>query len=222
MKFTDYLFEESREIFDGYLEHPFIKELGEGILDKDKFKEYLVQDYLYLKEYAKVFCVGVIKSESMDEMKFFYNSIKGTMEDETAVHIKYLEGFNISTEKAENSKINLINTSYTSYMLGQALTGDIYDIIAAVLPCTWSYSYIGRKLLDKYKNKLENNFYKDWIEMYACEEYDKFTELWINYTNEKCKDLSKEKKEKLKDIFIKSSIYEMQFWDMAYEKCEEK
>ena len=222
MKFTDYLFEESREIFDEYLEHPFLKEIGEGTLDKEKFKEYLIQDYLYLKEYAKVFCVGVIKAESMDEMRFFYNSIKGTMEDETAVHIKYLEGFNVSTEKAENSKIKLINTSYTSYMLGQALTGDIYDIIAAVLPCTWSYSYIGKKLLGKYKNKLENNFYKEWIEMYACEEYDEFTELWINYTNEKCKDLSKEKKEKLKDIFIKSCIYEMQFWDMAYEKCEEK
>ncbi|MGL4571106.1 MAG: thiaminase II [Clostridium sp.] len=222
MKFTDYLFEESREIFDEYLEHPFLKEIGEGTLDKEKFKEYLIQDYLYLKEYAKVFCVGVIKAESMDEMRFFYNSIKGTMEDETAVHIKYLEGFNVSTEKAENSKIKLINTSYTSYMLGQALTGDIYDIIAAVLPCTWSYSYIGKKLLGKYKNKLENNFYKEWIEMYACEEYDEFTELWINYTNEKCKDLSKEKKEKLKDIFIKSSVYEMQFWDMAYEKCEEK
>ena len=65
MKFTDYLFEESKEIFDAYLEHPFLKELGEGTLDKNKFREYLIQDYLYLKDYAKVFCQGVIKSNSM-------------------------------------------------------------------------------------------------------------------------------------------------------------
>ena len=49
MKFTDYLFKETKEIFDEYLKHPFLKELGQGILDKEKFKDYLIQDYLYLK-----------------------------------------------------------------------------------------------------------------------------------------------------------------------------
>ena len=53
MKFTDYLFKETKEIFDEYLKHPFLKELGQGILDKEKFKDYLIQDYLYLKQYAK-------------------------------------------------------------------------------------------------------------------------------------------------------------------------
>lgn len=220
MKFTDYLFEESKNIFDAYLEHPFLKELGDGTLDKNKFKEYLIQDYLYLKDYAKVFCQGVIKANSMEDMKFFYSSIKGTMEDETAVHIKYLEGFGISCREAESNETKLTNKSYTSYMLGQALAGDVYDIIAAVLPCTWSYCYIGKKLLEKYQDNLENNFYKAWIEMYSCKEYEKFTNEWINFTNDKCDNLSKEKKEHLKDIFITSSIYEMKFWDMAYEKEE--
>lgn len=217
MKFTDYLFEEAKDIFNGYLEHPFVKELGEGTLDKEKFKDYLIQDYLYLKEYAKVFCVGVVKAETMEEMKFFYDSIRGTMEDETAVHIKYLEEFGVSQKEAENSVINLSNSSYTSYMLGQALTGDIYDIIAAVLPCTWSYNYIGHELYKRYNNKLENNFYKPWIEVYVDNGYDEFTKEWLDYTNRMCQDLSDDKKKKLKDIFIRSSLYEMKFWDMAYK-----
>ncbi len=217
MKFTDYLFEEAKDIFSEYLEHPFVKELGEGTLDKEKFKDYLIQDYLYLKEYAKVFCVGVVKAETMDEMKFFYNSIKGTMEDETAIHIKYLEDFGISSKEAENREISLTNSSYTSYMLGQALTGDIYDIIAAVLPCTWSYNYIGHELYKRYEDKLEDNFYKPWIEVYVDKGYDEFTKEWLDYTNRVCQDLSNQKKKKLKDIFIKSSIYEMKFWDMAYK-----
>lgn len=217
MKFTDYLFEEAKDIFSGYLEHPFVKELGEGTLDKEKFKDYLIQDYLYLKEYAKVFCVGVVKAETMDEMKLFYDSIKGTMEDETAIHIKYLEDFGISPRDAENREINLTNSSYTSYMLGQALTGDIYDIIAAILPCTWSYNYIGHELYKRYNNKLENNFYKLWIEVYVDNGYDELTKGWLDYTNRMCQDLSDDKKKKLKDIFIKSSLYEMKFWDMAYK-----
>ena len=50
MRFTEKLLKESMPIWEKYLEHPFIKEIGEGTLDKNKFKEYLVQDYLYLKE----------------------------------------------------------------------------------------------------------------------------------------------------------------------------
>ena len=74
--------------------------------------------------------------------------------------------------------------------------------------------------MEKCGDKLENNFYKAWIEMYSCKEYEGFTNEWINFTNDKCDNLSKDKKEYLKNIFITSSIYEMKFWDMAYEKEE--
>ena len=97
MKFSEVLFSEVKEIWDGYLEHPFVKAIGEGSLDKEKFKNYLIQDYLYLKDYAKVFAMGLVKASTMDEMKFYHESIN----DETAVHVNYLNGFGLSTEEVE-------------------------------------------------------------------------------------------------------------------------
>lgn len=216
MKFTDILFEESKEIWDKYLTHPFIKEIGEGTLDKDKFKNYLIQDYLYLKEYSKVFCIGIVKAKTMEEMRFYYNSIQGTMNDETAVHIKYLNDFGMSEKEIENCKISIVNSSYTSYMQGLALTGDLKEIAATIMPCTWSYSFIGKHLAKEYKDKLDNNFYKPWIEVYSCDEFTEFTDLWINYINDICEDISQEEKKNLISIFVNSSIHEMNFWDMAY------
>lgn len=220
MKFTDYLFEEVKEIWNEYLTHPFVKEIGEGTLDKDKFKNYLIQDYLYLKEYSKVFCIGIVKSKTMEDMRFFYNSIQGTMNDETAVHINYLEEFGVTPEALENSKSNLVTSSYTSYMQALALTGELKEIAATIMPCTWSYSYIGKHLIKTYGENLENNFYKPWIESYASQGYADFTNVWIDYINELCKDITEEEKEKLRDIFINSSIHEMKFWDMAYENIK--
>lgn len=80
----------------------------------------------------------------MEEMKFFYNSTKGTMEDETAVHIEYLKEFGISELDAEKREYKSTTISYTSYMQAIALTGDLDEIAIATLPCTWSYSYIGK------------------------------------------------------------------------------
>ncbi|EGT3615436.1 thiaminase II [Clostridium perfringens] len=221
MRFTEKLLKEVMPIWDKYLEHPFIKEIGEGTLDKNKFKEYLVQDYLYLKEYAKIFCIGVVKARTMEEMRFFYSSIKGTMEDETAVHIEYLKDFGISEIEAEKREYKGTTISYTSYMQAIALKGDLDEIAIATLPCTWSYSYIGRYIAEKYADKLEKNFFKPWIEEYASDGFAEFTDRWLEYVDKTCSDLSEEKQNRLIEIFKRASLYELDFWNMAYEEGEE-
>lgn len=216
MLFTDYLLEGSKDIWEKYLNHPFITEMGDGILDKEKFRKYLIQDYLYLIEYAKSYAMGCIKSRNLYEFKKFSNGMTGCIECENANHIMYLKDFKENIEKLEfDYEMNLENESYTSYMKSISLTGGIEEIIAVLLPCTWSYSYIGLFLKEKYS--VEDNFYGSWIDAYSGEEYSKLTEEWINFTNETCKDLSIEKKEKLKDIFRKASLYELEFWNMAYK-----
>lgn len=218
MLFTDYLYESSKEIWDKYLEHPFLKEIGEGTLDKEKFRKYLIQDYLYLIEYAKVYAMACVKSRNLKELKKFHDGVAGSIETETANHIMYLrDDFGENIEEIEYKyKLNLTNESYTSYMKALSVTGTIEDIVAGVLPCTWSYNYIGLKLKEKYKDNLEGNFYRSWIETYASDEYVAFRNEWLDFTNELCDGLSDERKEELKDIFVRASIYELEFWNMAY------
>lgn len=216
MKFTDILFEDVRELWQKYLEHPFVKEIGEGTLDKEKFKNYLVQDYLYLKEYAKVFAMGLVKAESLSDMNLYYGSIKGILEDETEVHTNYLKYFGIDQNKVFENRKEMTTESYTSYMLGIGLKGDLKEIAMTILPCAWSYQFIGRSLYEKHKDTLDNNFYKPWIEEYSSVEFEEGSEVWKNHINDLCKDISEKEAENLRDIFMKSSLYEMDFWDMAY------
>lgn len=216
MKFSDILFKEVKELWEGYLEHPFVKEIGEGTLEKDKFKKYLIQDYLYLKEYTKVFAMGLVKARNRDEMNLYYQSIKGILEDESQVHTNYLRDFGLASKDIEEYKPNLTTTSYTSYMLGIGLKGDLKEIAMTILPCTWSYYYIGKNLYERYKKNLEGNFYKPWIEEYSCDEFKNCADTWIDYINSICKDIPEEEVNNLKEIFVKSSLYEMEFWNMAY------
>ncbi len=216
MKFSEELFEEVKELWNKYLQHPFVKGIGDGTLDKDKFKKYLIQDYLYLKDYAKVFAMGLVKAKTMKEMKFYCEAIKGTLEDETQVHTNYLRYFGLSDAEVEGYRCELTTASYTNYMLGIATKGDSKEIAMTIMPCTWSYYYIGENLFDTYSDTLESNFYKPWIEEYSSVEFKECANAWINYIDYLCENISKEEKEELKDIFIKSSLYEMEFWNMAY------
>lgn len=216
MLFTERLFEGSKDVWMKYLEHPFLKEIGEGTLDKDKFKNYLIQDYLYLKEYTKVYCMGVIKSKKIYDMKMFYEGADGIINDESANHIWYLKGFGENIIDIENYDYHKANESYTSYMKSVALTSSIEEIVAVLLPCTWSYNFIGKYLKENYSGLSKDNFYESWIDVYSGEEYTNFTNIWIDYTNKLCEKLTEDEKANLIKIFRKASIYEMDFWDMAY------
>ncbi|MEG0855996.1 MAG: thiaminase II [Terrisporobacter sp.] len=220
MLLTDYLFNEAEEIWDEYLKHPFITEMGKGILDKNKFRRYLIQDYLYLKEYAKLYAMGLVKSDNIEDMKFFQESINGIMEDESATHITYLKNFGEKIDQLEKYKITFENDNYTSYMKGVALTGDLQDLAIAVLPCAWSYYYIAKNMKEKYGDKLEGNFYTSWIESYSCDDYAQCAKENIDFANKVCANIDDKKKEKLKEIFINGSLYEMKFWDMAYKEVK--
>ena len=57
MSFSDKIAKDVRvqKYYDDYMKHPFIQGLKEGNLPREKFKNYLIQDSLYLKEYGKVY-----------------------------------------------------------------------------------------------------------------------------------------------------------------------
>lgn len=212
MKFTDKLYNEVKEIWKDYLEHPFIIGMKDGTLDKDLFRDYLVQDYLYLKEYAKVFCMGIVKSKDMEEMRFLYKSISGTME-EGASHIRYMEELGITEKEAENMRAKNENVNYTNYMNNVSLQGDVKEIAIATLACSWSYGFIGEHLLRK--ANLEGNYYKEWIELYGNGSYREFMNSWLKYINDICKNISKEEEIRYIEIFKKCSLYELEFWNMS-------
>ena len=63
MQFTDELYLEVKDLWEEFCHHPFVDGIGSGKLEQEKFRFYMVQDYLYLLDYAKVYSLGVIKSD---------------------------------------------------------------------------------------------------------------------------------------------------------------
>lgn len=213
--FSKELYESAKDIWDSYYTHPFVKGIGDGSLDKEKFKFYIIQDYIYLLDYAKLFALGVIKSKNEADMKKFANLTDGILNSEMGIHRIYMKKLGITKESIALEKPTLDNTSYTSYMLSVSHCGDIKEIAVAALSCMWSYEIIGKKLKKIYG--CDHEFYGEWIECYSSDRYEELTNWNIELVEKYCKNLSEEEKEHLKTIFINCSIYEYKFWDMSYK-----
>ena len=217
MSFSRSLKEKAHKVWEEGYNHPFVQELGKGTLDKEKFQFYLLQDYLYLLEYAKVFAVAVVKSDTEELMKNFSTLQYFIFTGEMDLHRKYMAGFGITQAEMESVKPSLFNKTYTANMLSYGLTGDLAEILASVFPCAWTYVDYACRLKEQYADKLEGNFYKTWIENYSNPEMAASFEWFYDALDKLVANKTDEERKKIEEIFISSVEFEYLFWDMAYK-----
>lgn len=214
MKFTDRLYETIEPVWKSYLEHPFVKGIGEGTLEKEKFIHYMKQDYVYLIEYSRVFALGAAKANDLKTMTIFANLLHGTMNFEMDLHRQYAKEFGITKEELEATKPSSTMTAYTSYMISQAQLGGVENAIAAVLACAWSYNWIGKELAT-WPHATDHEFYGNWVKMYSSEGFTKIAHDCIDLINAIAKEKPEHELKKLEEIFVKTSYFEYMFWEMA-------
>ncbi len=217
MKLTDLLYEDVKSIWDGYLTHPFVTGIGDGSLDIDRFRFYMLQDYLYLYDYAKVFAIGVVKSQNHHMMRHFAGLVHGTLNGEMAIHQKYMARLGITEEDVAAARPSLVNTSYTHYMLEIGHNEGVLELLIAILSCSWSYQMIG-EALNRIPGASEHPFYGEWIQGYTSDAYVADNQTILDMVNELGADCSNAQIDHLKTIFRNCSRYEAMFWDMAYNK----
>lgn len=214
MTFTDRLFKAVEPVWNSYLEHPFVKGIGEGTVDKEKFIHYMKQDYIYLIEYSRVFAIGSSKANDLKTMTIFANLLHGTMNFEMDLHREYAERFGISNQELEETDPSATMTAYTNYMISQSQLGGVENAIAAVLACAWSYNWIGKELA-KWPGAVEHELYGNWVKMYSSDGFTEIAEDCKALINDIAEGKPESELKKLEEIFINTSYFEYMFWDMA-------
>ncbi|MCK0470512.1 thiaminase II [Halalkalibacter sp. APA_J-10(15)] len=215
--FTDRLWNRVEPIWNSYLEHPFVKGLGDGTLEQEKFKHWLKQDYVYLIEYSRLFALGASKSEDLETMTTFAKLLHGVLEVEMGLHRNYAADFGISVEELEQTEPSAITTAYTSYMLNLSQRGGVENVVASVLACEWSYHFIGASLA-KWPGALDDNFYSSWVEMYSSAEFTELAESSKQLMNKLAEGKPEQELARLEEIVVRTSQLEYMFWDMVENK----
>ena len=216
---TERLLDASREIWEGYLSHPFVRGLADGSLAVNKFRFYLLQDYLYLFDYAKVFAQGVVKSREPEVMRVFSSYVASILNGEMEIHRGYMARLGITEEQAEAVQPSLSNLSYTAYMRAVAAEEGRAEIMAAVLSCAISYEYIAKWIVKNYPDADKHDFYGEWVRGYASEDYAAENQRLIALMERLSADYTDTQRQHLVDIFVACSRYEAMFWDMAWNEA---
>ncbi|MGG1661086.1 thiaminase II [Brevibacillus sp. NRS-1366] len=215
--FTDRLLNSVAPLWERIHQHPFVTGMGDGNLPVDSFKFYMKQDYIYLIDYAKMFAIASAKAYDLTTSAKFAGLQESTLTSEMALHRQYAERFGISRAELEATEPSFAMLAYTSYMLRVAHQGSLAEVVSAILPCTWSYWEIGKRLA-KVEGALEHELYGEWVRTYSSDEFGQLAIWLIDVMNQLADGKNEQELARLEEHFLYTSKMEYLFWEMAYRK----
>lgn len=211
MKFTNHLWNRIEPIYHAILEHPFIVELAEGMLSEEVFLFYLKQDTLYLADFSRALSMAGIRSDTPKQMFDFFRFAGEAVTVERQLHESFYDKHGVKMDASKTPAC----FAYTNFLLSTAAVKDNAVNIAALLPCFWIYREVGMEI---YRKAPDDNPYKDWIDTYAGEEFNRSVSRAIQITDMVAKLESEPRKKEMEKAFVRSTQLEWMFWDSAYRQ----
>lgn len=215
MNYVENLINLAKPLLEAQLSHPFVEGISQGNLDKEKFKYWVKQDYLFLIEYSRLLAIASAKAPNLNLMIKFSYLLNETLNTEMSLHRSYAQRWGISEDELAKEKKSLTTEAYTSFLLRTASLGDFSELLAALIPCMWGFSEIGQALLKA--GKPEHKLYSEFVEMYGSQEFKELADWSLEVLEETTRGLPENKLNKITQIFLNSVLFEYLFWDMAYK-----
>jgi len=216
MKVTEILRRRAHDIWEASVDHPFVQGIGDGSLDKRRFRFYLVQDYVYLREFARFLAVGLAKAPTVEAMTMLSDLVQLTLRVEMDLHRSICADSGIAPQELEQTDPAPTCLGYTSYLVRTAYEGDFLDFLASFLPCEWGYVEIGSRL--KTRGLPRDRHYAQWVETYSSQEFRDLTESIKDRLDESAQSVSPDKMTRLQAVFSYCVKWEYLFWDMAWNE----
>lgn len=171
-KFVDYIL--SRDDVKGpwqeHTQHNFVRQMQDGTLPIDNFRTYLIQDYLFLIQFARANSLAAYKAKHIEDIDRSAAIVRHIFQ-EMNLHIEYCKGFGLSREDIVNHEEKMACTAYTRYVLEIGVAEDWFALQVALLPCLLGYGVIARRLYEDPATKRDGNTYWKWIENYVADDY---------------------------------------------------
>jgi thiaminase/transcriptional activator TenA len=171
MSFFERLKTEASAEWRAYTEHPFTNGLADGSLAEAAFRHYLVQDYLFLTEFARAYALSVYKSPKLADMREAAAGLSAILDIEMNLHVKLCAGWGLSPSDLEQTPPAVEMLAYTRYVLDAGMRGDLLALKVALAPCVIGYAEIATRLASRPDADAATNPYRVWIAEYAGAPY---------------------------------------------------
>lgn len=193
---------------------PLLARLSEGTLPAEIFRHYILQDTLYLNQYARCLAIVAAKAPDSPQVLRFLGSAQKAIQVEQGLHAGFLAGFGVTAADIAAAEPSPSGFAYTNFLMATAYHCSYAVALSAILPCFWIYWNVGEAI--KNSPKSEGNAYQAWIDTYGDPQFAAGAREVIGLTDLAAAAASPAERAQMLDVFVRASQYEWMFWDSAW------
>ncbi|MBB1029370.1 TenA family protein [Dietzia sp. SLG310A2-38A2] len=213
-----------RPEWEAYTRHEFVEELGRGTLPLEVFRDYLIQDFHFLVQFARANALAAFKSRTLADITAAHEAT-GAILAETELHLRLTERWGIPRAELEAAAEKQATVAYTRYVLDCGMVGDLLDLHVALAPCTIGYAEIGAHLqprLAEHESAGEGGRaghpYGEWIAEYSGVEFTAASHAAIEQLDVLSEGgLTDRRLDELTEVFRTATRLEADFWQQALD-----
>jgi thiaminase/transcriptional activator TenA len=203
--------------WESYVDHAFVRQMGDGTMPQAAFRTYLVQDYLFLIQFARAYALATYKSRTLADMRASQAGLAAIL-DEMDLHVRLCGRWGLSPDDIEAAPEHQATVAYTRFVLDCGAAGDLLDLHVALAPCVVGYAEIGRKLAPSGAAALGGHPYREWIGEYAGDGYQEVAVNARRHLDDlAARAMTERRFVELAALFGKASRLEADFWQMGLD-----
>ena len=209
-RFSDELWGASAGVRRQIEELEFVRRLGDGRLEPDRFLAYLDQDLQYLDGYSRALALLAARAPDEEQRRFFAAGAVSCTETEAQLHRTRLQH---AGSGGARDGLGEVTRRYTSFLLA-ATAAEPYPVgLAAVLPCYWVYADVGRHLGELAAAAgPDEHPYADWLSTYADEGFQEAAGTARQLLDEAAREASPAVRARMREVFLEACAFERDFF----------
>jgi hypothetical protein len=134
---SQHLFALGRANLERQLAHPTVRGIAAGDLEPARFRAWLVQVYLFLLDYIRLFALAAARAPDTDTLGRLVDLAHATFHQKLSLHRGYAAEFGLAEADLDRAEKSPVCAAYTDFLLRTAATGNFAEVLAALLPCMW-------------------------------------------------------------------------------------
>ncbi len=198
-------------------DHPFVTALADGSLPAEKFKFYQMQDARYLEAFADSCSIISTRCRRPDDKLWFIEAARLALVVEAQLHEGYGARLGYTAKDIAALSLTPNNRAYQNHMIAEAARGTLVEAVAALTPCPWLYTELGRYLQEKHGDLSDDHPYADWLRTYADPSFIDYTNSLLERLQRFAEAADETARERAREAFAVSARYEWMFWQQAWD-----
>ncbi len=193
------------------LTHDFLQGLSDGTLPREAFGYFIIQDTLYLSEYARALSLLAAKAPT-PVAPILAAHASAAVATELELHPALLRAAGLDPALLHTTPKSPATTAYTSYLLSVCAQRPFHEGLASVLPCYWIYEQVGRTLE---RDGSSDPVYAQWIDAYAAAGFAESVAEVLGVVDSVAAGAAESTLTDMAQHVETTTRYEWMFWDAA-------